>query len=489
MGRSKLVHSDAQPRSKIHSNEGMQRPLPRAGGLPLLGALPSFVRDPLAVLQRARETGDVCHLELGLLDAVTLHHPDHFDRVFRTHHREYLKEGPFWASVRSLLGDGLPTSSGDEWRRHRRMMQPQFHRRRLEGLTTLVIDALEESLDWDDVGSSWQVLDVGSRMPHLTMNVVSAAVLGAPSSRQRSQMIARDVAFAAEHAFRTMLVHKLPSWIPLPGRERYGQAMANVRREGLELIEERRARPDDGDDLLGLLIAATDDETGERMSDSQLLDETMSLLLAGYDTTSSGLQWCLHLLSENPEILGRLREECDAVLRGRSPRVEDLRRLRYARWVMQEALRLYPPVWWLPRTAAEDHEIDGYPIRKGDIVAPVMYTVHRHPEFWSEPERFDPERFDPARSVGRHPMAWVPFGAGPRKCIGQELSLMESTLALAMITQRFELESVGHPVRPKVEITLRPADGVRLRIRRRVPVPRWITVGPRSSDSSTAMSL
>src|SRR5690606_7798512 len=123
--------------------------------------------------------------------------------------------------------------------------------------------------------------DVGSRMPHLTMNVVSAAVLGAPSSRQRSQMIARDVAFAAEHAFRTMLVHKLPSWIPLPGRERYGQAMANVRREGLELIEERRARPDDGDDLLGLLIAATDDETGERMSDSQLLDETMSLLLAG----------------------------------------------------------------------------------------------------------------------------------------------------------------------------------------------------------------
>ena len=143
----------------------------------------------------------------------------------------------------------------------------------------------------------------------------------------------------------------------------------------------------------------------------------------------------------------------------------------------------------LPRTAAEDHEIDGYPIRKGDIVAPVMYTVHRHPEFWSEPERFDPERFDPARSVGRHPMAWVPFGAGPRKCIGQELSLMESTLALAMITQRFELESVGHPVRPKVEITLRPADGVRLRIRRRVPVPRWITVGPRSSDSSTAMSL
>lgn len=467
----------------------MQRAVPRAGGVPLLGALPSFVHDPLALLRRAQQVGDVSRLELGFVDAVTLHHPDHFDHVFRAHHRNYLKEGPFWASIRSLLGNGLPTSSGDEWRRHRRMMQPQFHRRRLEGLTTLVIDALEESLDWDDVGSSWQTLDVGARMPHLTMNVVSAAILGAPSSRQRAQTIAQDLAFASEHAFRAMLMHRLPSWLPFPGRGRFDQAMANMQREGLRLIEERRRRPNEGDDLLALLIAATDEETGEGMSDAQLLDETMSMLLAGYDTTSSGLQWCLHLLSEHPEQLGRLREECDAVLRGRAPRVEDLRRLRYARWVMQEALRLYPPLWWLPRMAAEDDEIGGYAITKGTIVAPVMYTVHRHPAFWPNPDCFDPERFDPVRSAGRHPMAWVPFGAGPRKCIGQELALMEATLALAMITQRFELKASGHRVRPQVQLALRPADGVHLQIRRRMPTPRWMTVAPRSSDSSSAMSM
>lgn len=463
--------------------------IPRAGGLPFIGSLPGFVHDPLAVLRRAQRAGDVSRLELGLLDAITLHHPDYIDHVLREHHRRYVKEGPFWAAIRTLLGNGLPTSSGNEWRRHRRMMQPQFHRRRLEGLATLVIDALEESLDWDDVGSAWQVLDIGSRMPHLTLNVVATAVLGSGCSQGRSRLLAQELSLVVEHAFRAMIMHRLPAWLPLPGRGRYQQSMATMRREGLRIIEERRRHLEDGDDLLALLITATDDDTGEGMTDEQLLDETMSLLVAGYETTSTALQWALHLLAEHPEQLGRLREECDAVLRGRTPRAEDLRQLRYARWVMQEAMRLYPPAWWLPRVAAEDDEIGGHPIAKGSIVAPMMYTVHRHPDFWPDAERFDPERFEPARAAGRHPMAWVPFGAGPRKCIGQELSLMESALALAMITQRFELQSSGHRVRPQVQMNLRPADGVRLRIRQRVAAPRWLTLGPRPSESSSAMSM
>lgn len=464
------------------------RSIPRAAGLPFLGALPSFLRDPLALLRRSQAQGDVSRLELGFLDAVLLHHPDHVDHVFRTHHRNYLKEGPFWDGVRAVLGNGLPTSTGEVWRTHRRMMQPQFHRQRLTSLATLVIDALDESLDWDDVGPWWQTLDVGSRMPHLTMNVVSAAILGAHTSRARAQAVAQELSITAEHSFRAMVTHRLPSWLPLPGRERFAQAAATMRREVQRIIDERRHRPE-GDDLLSLLIAATHDETGASMTDEQLVDETTSLLIAGYETTATGLQWCLSFLAEHPEHLGRLREECDAVLRGRTPRPDDVRRLSYARFTMQEALRLMPPVWWLPRMAAEDDEIGGHAIPKGTIVAPVMYTVHRHPAFWSEPERFDPERFAPERSVGRHPLAWVPFGAGPRKCIGQELSLMESTLALAMITQRYELAASGHAVRPKLNSVMRPADGVRLRIRRRVAARRALVVDPRPSDSSSAMSL
>lgn len=423
------------------------------------------------------------------MDAVTLHHPDHFDRVFRTHHRNYLKEGPFWDGVRAVIGNGLPSSSGEEWRLHRRMMQPQFHRQRLTALATLVIDALEESLDWDDVTSSWQTLDVGSRMPHLTMNVVSAAVLGSHASRARARVVAEELAFMNEHTFRAMVTHRLPRWLPMPGRDRFARAKVNMRREVQHIIDERRSRASEGDDLLGLLITATDDETGTMMNDEQLVDETTSLLLAGYDTTSSALQWALHLLTEHPELLGRLREECDAVLHGRTPRPEDLRRLTYARWTMQEAMRLYPPAWWLPRMAAEDDEIGGHAIPKGTIVAPVMFTVHRHPEFWPDPECFDPERFSPECSAGRHPLAWVPFGAGSRKCIGQELSLMESTFALAMITQRFDLVSAGQVVRPKMESVMRPADGVSLKIRRRQPARLTLGFGPRPSESSSAMMM
>lgn len=465
------------------------RSIPRAGGIPLFGALPSFLRDPLALLRRAREAGDVSRLELGFLDAVTLHHPDHFDHVFRAHHRKYVKEGPFWDSVRSLLGNGLPASTGEEWRRNRRIMQPQFNRQRLVGLASLVIDALESSLDWQDVGPGWQTLDVGARMAHLTMNAVSAAMLGSETSQPRCEVVAREMVYANDHAFWAMLAHRLPSWMPFPGRDRYAQSVANMRREVQHIIDERRERADDGDDLLALLIAATADESGEGMTDEQMIDETMSLLIAGYETTATGLQWCLHFLTEHPEHLGRLREECDAVLHGRTPRPEDVRRLPYARWVMQEAMRIYPPVWWLPRMAAEDDVIGGHAIAAGTTVAPVMFTVHRHPEFWPDPERFDPERFSPERSAGRHPLAWVPFGAGPRKCIGQELSLMEATLALAMITQRFELQASGHAARPKVGSVLCPADGVHLRIRRRRPARRTKGLGPRPSDSSMSMSM
>ena len=176
----------------------------------MLGALPSFLRDPLALLRRAREMGDVSRLELGFLDAIMLHHPDHVDHVFRTHHRNYLKEGPFWDGVREVLGDGLPTSEGETWRRHRRMMQPQFHRQRITALSNLVIDALDESLSWSDVGPSWQTLEVGGRMPHLTMSVVAATIFGSSSSRQRSEMIANDAAFIANFTFKNPVVTVKP---------------------------------------------------------------------------------------------------------------------------------------------------------------------------------------------------------------------------------------------------------------------------------------
>ncbi|MEM9459731.1 MAG: cytochrome P450 [Myxococcota bacterium] len=463
---------------------------PHAGGLPLLGALPSFLHDPLATLRHARTVGDVSRLKLGFIDAVTLHHAEPIDHVLRARHRNYTKAGPFWSVLRSILGNGLPVSEGHTWRLHRRMMQPQFHRQRIAGLANLVIDAIDDHLRWTDVGEGWRTIDVGARMPHLTMSVASAALLGQATSQRRAQVVASEFGYALNHMFLGMVTHRLPRWLPMPGRRRFQQSLTTLRREARALIEERRRQTEAGDDLLGLLIAATDDQTGQGMTDAQLLDETVSLLLAGYETTATALQWSLALLGQHPEIWGRLREECDAVLGGRRPQAEDLRCLRYARQVVQESLRLFPPSWWLPRVAAEDDEIGGYPIPAGTVVAPIMYTVHRHPDLWAHPERFDPERFEPSRSADRHPMAWCPFGAGPRKCIAQELALMEATMTLAIMTQRYDLAFAGHVPRPEPKVTLRPADGVRLRIRHRRP--RWqhaFVPGHQAADSSSALAL
>lgn len=463
--------------------------LPRAGGLPLVGALPRFLHDPLATLRHARDLGDVCGLALGFIDAVTLHHPDPIDHVLRSNHRNYVKAGPFWSSIRELLGNGLPVSDGEQWRRHRRMMQPQFHRQRLAGLGTLIVDALDQSLRWSDVSDDWRSLDVGARMPHLTMNVTSAALLGQYTSRQQAQVVGAQFDYAQHHMFQAMVTHRVPQWLPMPGRRRFARALSTLHREIQHIIDQRRRDPAEGDDLLAMLIDATDDQTGQGMTDAQLLDETISLFFAGYETTSTALQWSLALLGQHPEIWGRLREECDLVLTGRLPRAEDLRRLRYVRYIVQEAMRLYPPAWWVPRVAVHDDEIGGHPIAAGTTVAPVIYTVHRHPDLWPDPERFDPERFEPERSAGRHALAWCPFGAGPRKCMGQELSLMESTMALAMMTQRYEIASDGPMPRAEAKTTLHPANGVRLRIRRRQR--RWqhaYMPGTSAAESSGAMA-
>ena len=475
----------------------MKLAVPRAGGLPLVGNLPSLLRDPLATLRRASAVGDVSRLEFGLFDAVTLHHPEHADHVLRKAQRNYPKGGPYWSSIRDLLGNGLPTSTGAFWLRQRRMMQPQFHRRRLEGLSMLVADALDRSLTFNDVGRDFRVLDIGARMPHLTMNAFSASMFGAETSPRDSKAIQSALSPALDHIFRGMLVKAVPQWVPLPGRRRFQGLVDQLRQILRGMIQRRRHAishspdPEEHDDLLALMIHAVDEDTGEGMTEQQLLDEVCSLYLAGYETTATGLQWALYFLTTHPEHWERLREETDAVLRGRVPRFDDLRRLRYARWTMQEALRLNPPAWWTPRVAQEDDEIGGYRIEAGTIVAPVTYTIHRHPAMWVNPETFDPLRFEPERVAGRHPLAWMAFGAGAHRCIGQELSLMEGTMALALMTQRFDLQSVGHVTRPKLSTVIRASNGVRVKIRHRRLRSRATLGRPHfvASDSSSQIPI
>lgn len=438
--------------------------------LPIAG--PLFLLDPLRLLARSRRVGDVCLLELGFANVVAINHPEHARHVLRDGHANYVREGPVWSSVRDLLGDGLPAAEGELWRRQRRLMQPHFYKQSLEALCTVIVETIEQSLEWADVGREWAILNLGLRISHMTTNVASAALLGLPTSRPQTKVLAHACETAVDGMLAAMVVRRLPAWLPTPRLGRFDHAIRSIRTIVAETVAERQQSADGSADLLASLIAASKSGDEPRMSEKQLLDEVQSLYLAGFATTAAGLQWSLYFLARHPEHMRRIRAQADAVFGGRNPVASDLSKLTYARWVMQEALRLYPASWWIPRSVREDDVIGGYPIGAGMTVAPAPFSIHRHPDFWERPECFDPERFDPSRARRRHALAWIPFGTGAKKCIGQELALMEAQLALSMISQRFEIAlDPHHPVKPRVTTLLRPAGGVTLKVRRRSGSP------------------
>ncbi|HUM69639.1 MAG TPA: cytochrome P450, partial [Chloroflexota bacterium] len=234
------------------------------------------------------------------------------------------------------------------------------------------------------------------------------------------------------------------------------------------IIAQCRAGKLSDDHLLAMLLDVVDEETGEGMTDQQLRDEVATLFLAGYETTSLALSWALHHLMQHPEMMTKMQAEVDSVLNGRQPTLADLPQLPYTRMVLQEAMRLQPPSYWLPRTAVADDEIDGYHISAGTQVVSLTYMYHRHPEHWENPEQFDPERFTPERSANRHRYAWIPFGAGQRLCIGRDFAMMEGQLALAMVAQRFNMTAVpDHEVKPMLSSTMRPKNGVMVTLEKR----------------------
>jgi cytochrome P450 len=258
-----------------------------------------------------------------------------------------------------------------------------------------------------------------------------------------------------------------PPRVPTPRNRRHRLALAALDHAIYEIIAARRRGDTSGDDLLGLLIDVRDEQSGEGMSDRQLRDEVITLFVAGHETTAVALAWAWHLLAEHPGAAERVRAELAGALGDRAPATADLPQLPYARMVIDEAMRLYPPAWITNRQAIADDEICGYHIPAGAIVLISPYVMHRHPAYWENPERFDPERFTPERSAGRPHYAYFPFGGGPRQCIGKGLALMEAQLILGAVAQRFRLGHVpGHVVEPQALVTLRPRGGLPMIVER-----------------------
>ncbi|WP_437985432.1 cytochrome P450 [Sorangium sp. So ce117] len=440
---------------------------PSAHGFPLVGVLPHLLKDRLDYLVSAREQlGDLYTIDLGLARIVALNHPRHAQHVLRDNARNYRKGGAIWESIRALIGNGLPTSEGDLWLRQRRMIQPEFHRDRLAAMCDLMVQAIDDGMAGFGVAAAaGRPVNAERELPHITMKVILNTMFGSGITKEEADAVGGSMKYAIDYMIFGAALRALPSWMPAPGRRRFERSVKTIDENVFRFIAQRRAQPGRGGDLLSILLATVDAETGEQMSNQQLRDEAVSMFLAGYETTSVTLAWALHFLVENPDLLEAVAAEVDAALGDRRPAFADVPRLPLALAVVQEALRIYPPAYWIPRTAVEDDEIDGFHIPAGTLVGIMSYVLHRHPDHWEAPMRFDPGRFTPERARARHPLAFIPFGIGQRQCIGKEFALMEGQLILARLLQRYRVSAVpGRTTRLHVATTLRTSGGVWLRL-------------------------
>jgi cytochrome P450 len=432
-------------------------------GQALLGNLGDLNRDQLGFYSRcAREYGDVVPVRLGPRPALLIYHPDAIEELLVARNRDFIKSRGI-RLLRALLGDGLFVAEGDLWLRQRRLMQPAFHRKRVAAYGDVMADyAVRRAAEWHEGA----VLDIHEEMMALTRAIVARALFDADVS---------DDATAISEASEVVMEYFgerlgswrafLPVWLPTPASLRLHRAIRRLDAVVYRMIADRREDPEDRGDLLSILLQAQDADDGSRMTDRQVRDEAMTLFLAGHETTAVALSWTFYLLAQHPEVDTRLADELGTVLGGRPPTVADLPALRYTEMVVTEAMRLYPPAYGIGREAARPTEVAGYPVPARGIVIAPTWVVHRDGRWFDEPEEFRPERWsdDAARRLPR--FAYFPFGGGPRQCIGNTFAMIEATLILAAIGQRFRLALMpDQQVRPTPYVTLRPEPGIRVRL-------------------------
>ncbi len=429
----------------------------------LIGNFPLGARRPLELLTRwARNYGDLFYYRFLNVHVYFLNRPEYIEDVLVTNFRKF-KKGRGLESNRLLFGNGLLTSEGEFWRPQRHLCQPAFHRDRIVSYAQVMVDYTERMLGtWRD----GETRDAHKDMMRVTLEIVAKVLFGAEVSGQVEEVGGALEEILRQNTRGRMLFPTLMR-LPTPGNLRYRRAVRRLERIIYAIIRQRRSESADHGDLLSMLLQARD-ENGSRMTDGQLRDEGVTLILAGHETTALLLSWTWYLLSQHPEVEERLVAELRQALAGRSPAVADLPRLPYTEKVIKETLRLYPPAYAMARIALEDYSIAGYRVPAGSSVVFSQWVMHRDARYFASPESFRPERWTGEFEKSLPKFAYFPFGGGPRLCIGSSFAMMEAVLLLATIAQRYRLAVVpGPPIVPQPAITLRPEGGVRVVVMRR----------------------
>jgi cytochrome P450 len=413
----------------------------------------------------AEEFGGVVFYRFFHVSVVMVSDPEAIESILVRNAANFYKSRDY-AAIRSFLGNGLLTSEGSFWQSQRQLIQPAFRHQNIAVYAQIMSDSAAKMLSgWKD----GEARDIHHEMSWLTLEVVAKSLFGSKVAHD-SRFIGTEIATVMERFMsQATLSFLLPERFPLPKGPRLLRSRRRLNQVIQSIIGDRRAHPIESSDLLQTLLAAQD-EHGTRMTDEQLRDEIMTLFMAGHETTANALCWTWYLLAQNPGAEQKLHEELDSVLHGSPPTLADLPRLPYTEMVVKESMRLYPPAWGIGRRAIEDFELNGYRIPAGTNVFLMQWLTHRDERFFPEPERFEPERWrdDPVRRGKLPRFAYFPFGGGPRVCIGAGFAMMEATLLLATIAQRYSLSlKPGAKVTPLFSITLRPKNGLAMRLHRR----------------------
>lgn len=441
-------------------------------GYPIIGNLLNIAsEDRMNWFQEIHETyGDVVKFKLFKRQVYLINHPDLVREILVQRRENYTKDTLSFKMVSAVLGESTFTAMGDSWQRKRKLAQPSFHKNRISNLGEIMTSAIEDMLEkWEGYCDEKQVVNVADEMMRLTLTVVVKALFSTGLSEEEVQTVADIFTPLLEDTNdRIVYPFKLLYQLPTAKNKAYQGYIDQLDAIIYRIIEERKTSEKDYNDLLQMLMDARTEDGNEPLSDQELRDEVMTIFIAGHETTANAMSWLWYILAQKPDLLKKVEQEVSEVLGECRPTAKDFASLEYCIKVFKETLRLYPPVPMLPRHIEQDDQLGGYQLEAGRDVFFGAYLLHRRPDFWKNPEEFDPHRFDKERERKRHTFAYLPFGGGPRICLGNNFAMMEAVFILAMTVQKFKLNlTTKQEIKPLITLTTRPEGGVPMTLERR----------------------
>lgn len=453
----------------MNANQSREIPLvPRSKSLK---NILKFVKNPLPYLQQcAEEYGDTFAIYAGGMNYTILSIDPEVNRhVLQTNHRNYQKSYLLTEILGRYVGNGLLTSNGSYWLRQRRMIQPGFHRAKLQNISEIMLKVMEQFIvdleqDMSANNATSNIVEINDKMMQLAFKMVSNTLFTDGAAEDTMERLNQQITDLQEMSTRQIRQPYLSKWFDWSGAiKKHEKIAADSHEIILGIIKERRASGKEYDDLLDMLLSARYEDTGEGMNDQQLMEESLILFVAGHETTANAMAWAFYLLTQHPEVVDKIRAELDEKLGDRPPRFEDFRQLTYLTQVIQESMRVYPPAWTTDRVAIEDDEIKGYKIPKGTIVMNFIYGVHHSEKYWENPEVFNPDRFDKSKQKEKANFAYFPFGGGPRLCIGNSFAMMEMQIILCQMLRKYDVKLVeGQDIGVQPLVTLRPRNPIKI---------------------------